>query len=172
MKVEPENIVCDMNSTDTRHRRQQEICNIINSMPVKSQTELARILQTRGFDVTQASLSRDLKAVNARKYPRGNANARYIIFEEPDLERMGEMTGASASVLSFSLSGNMAVIKTRNGYAGGLAYDIDMLDSPLILGTIAGADTIFAVLHADASRAEILDVFAEILPDRVLQEYF
>ena len=66
----------------------------------------------------------------------------------------------------------MAVIKTRNGYAGGLAYDIDMLDSPMILGTIAGADTIFAVLNADASRNEILDLFSEILPDRVLADLF
>ena len=157
-------------NAETRKRRQKEICNIINSVPVKSQLELAKILQTRGFEVTQASLSRDLKMVNARKYPRGSANARYIIFEEPDLERRGELTGASASVISFSLSGNMAVIKTRNGYAGGLAYDIDMLDSPMILGTIAGADTIFAVLNADASRNEILDLFSEILPDRVLAD--
>lgn len=159
-------------NAETRKRRQKEICNIINSVPVKSQLELAKILQTRGFEVTQASLSRDLKMVNARKYPRGSANARYIIFEEPDLERMGELTGASASVISFSLSGNMAVIKTRNGYAGGLAYDIDMLESPMILGTIAGADTIFAVLNADASRNEILDLFSEILPDRVLADLF
>ena len=159
-------------NAETRKRRQKEICNIINSVPVKSQLELAKILQTRGFEVTQASLSRDLKMVNARKYPRGSANARYIIFEEPDLERMGELTGASASVISFSLSGNMAVIKTRNGYAGGLAYDIDMLDSPMILGTIAGADTILAVLNADASRNEILDLFSEILPDRVLADLF
>lgn len=159
-------------NAETRKRRQKEICNIINSVPVKSQLELAKILQTRGFEVTQASLSRDLKMVNARKYPRGSANARYIIFEEPDLERMGELTGASASVISFSLSGNMAVIKIRNGYAGGLAYDIDMLDSPMILGTIAGADTIFAVLNADASRNEILDLFSEILPDRVLADLF
>lgn len=159
-------------NTDARKRRQKEICNIINSMPVKSQFELAKILQTRGYDVTQASLSRDLKMVNARKYPRGSADARYIIFEEPDLERMGELTGASAAVISFALSGNMAVIKTRNGYASGLAYDIDMLESPIILGTIAGADTIFAVLNADTSRNEILDLFSEILPDRVLSEYF
>lgn len=158
-----------MNSSDARQRRQQEICDIITSTPVKSQIELAQILKERGFDVTQASLSRDLKAVNARKYPRGNPKARYIIFEETDLERLGELTGASASVLSFTLSGNMAVIKTRNGYASGLAYDIDTLESPIILGTIAGANTIMAVLNADASREEILDTFSQILPERVLE---
>ena len=42
----------------------------------------------------------------------------------------------------------------------------------MILGTIAGADTIFAVLNADASRNEILDLFSEILPDRVLADLF
>ena len=157
-------------NAETRKRRQKEICNIINSVPVKSQLELAKILQTRGFEVTQASLSRDLKMVNARKYPRGSANARYIIFEEPDLERMGELTGASASVISFSLSGNMAVIKTRNGYAGGVAYDIDVISSPAILGSIAGADTVFVAIDANTPLPEIYDLLSTIIPEKIMQE--
>ena len=58
----------------------------------------------------------------------------------------------------------MAIIKTRNGYASGLAYDIDMSKSPEILGTVAGADTVIAVLREDVSRTEAKKLFAKFLP--------
>jgi transcriptional regulator of arginine metabolism len=58
----------------------------------------------------------------------------------------------------------MAVIKTRNGYAPAMAYDIDMSMQPEILGTIPGSDTIFCVLKEGLSHAEIFDVFNRLFP--------
>lgn len=58
----------------------------------------------------------------------------------------------------------MAVIKTRNGYASGLAYDIDMSRPPEILGTIAGADTVFAVLREDVTHDEAMKVLQRFIP--------
>lgn len=75
-----------------------------------------------------------------------------------------------AAILSLAFTGNMAVIKTRNGYAGGLAYDIDEVSSPLILGTIAGADTVFVALADDASRSDLYTLFSAILPSNVIAE--
>lgn len=66
--------------------------------------------------------------------------------------------------ISLQLSGNMAVIKTRNGYAAGLAYDIDMSQSPEILGTIPGSDTIFAVLREDVTHEQAMELFSQLLP--------
>ena len=65
--------------------------------------------------------------------------------------------------ISLSFSGNIAVIKTRNGYASGLAYDIDVSGESEILGTIPGSDTIFAVLREDVSRERARQLFASIL---------
>ncbi len=74
------------------------------------------------------------------------------------------------AILSLAFTGNIAVIKTRNGYAGGLAYDIDEISSPLLLGTIAGADTVFVALAEDASRNVLFTLFSAILPANVIAE--
>lgn len=56
------------------------------------------------------------------------------------------------------------MVKTRNGYASGLAYDIDMSHTPEILGTIAGADTIFLVMSEDVSREKAREVLSRFIP--------
>ena len=56
------------------------------------------------------------------------------------------------------------MVKTRNGYATGLAYDIDMSHTPEILGTIAGADTIFLVMSEDVSREKAREVLSRFIP--------
>jgi len=71
-------------------------------------------------------------------------------------------------VLSIAITGNLAVIKTRNGYASGLAYDIDMLESPLVLGTIPGADTVFVALREGSPRKEAFNLFSTFIPMSVM----
>ncbi|MDE5797074.1 MAG: hypothetical protein K2H75_08170, partial [Muribaculaceae bacterium] len=58
----------------------------------------------------------------------------------------------------------LLVIKTRNGYAPGLAYDIDLARCPEILGTIPGADTIFAVLREDVDRKRVKEILSRFMP--------
>ena len=83
---------------------------------------------------------------------------RLLNFGQP-LARANYQSG----FVSLQFSGHLAVIKTRNGYASGLAYDIDMSNYPEILGTISGTDTILAVLREDVSRARASELFSEIL---------
>ena len=66
--------------------------------------------------------------------------------------------------VSLAISGNMAVIKTRNGYAPGLAYDIDISNSKDILGTIPGSNTIFAVMREGMTHDEIRESLSRFLP--------
>ena len=66
--------------------------------------------------------------------------------------------------VSLNFSGHCAIIKTRNGYASGLAYDIDMSHTPEILGTISGADTIFAMLREDVTHEQARQIFARFIP--------
>ena len=74
--------------------------------------------------------------------------------------------------ISLEFSGNIAVIKTRNGYAAGIAYDIDVSNSPEILGTIPGSNTIFAVLRENVTHEQARKVLAGILPlDRKIPRY-
>ena len=69
-----------------------------------------------------------------------------------------------------AFSGRQAVIKTRNGYAGGVAYDIDELSSDVILGTIAGADTVFVAISDKATRRQVYDMLSEIIPQSIMED--
>ncbi|MGN0206892.1 MAG: arginine repressor [Muribaculaceae bacterium] len=150
--------------------RLQQIVELINDNCIGSQEELSKMLATKGFMVTQATLSRDLKMLRITKVATDTGGYMYIIPDSNNIQdkllQSGQMIqkNHSASFVSINFSHNIAVIKTRNGYASGLAYDIDMSKTPEILGTIAGADTVFAILREDVTHEQALQVFAKFLP--------
>ena len=151
--------------------RLQLIVELIKNNCIGSQDELARLLAARGYVVTQATLSRDLKQLRTTKVATDMGNFMYIIPDSNDLQDTMLSQGMSAApagqhagFVSIQFSGHFAVIKTRNGYASGLAYDIDMSKTPEILGTIAGADTVFAVLREDVTHEDAMELFSRFLP--------
>ncbi|MBO5243682.1 MAG: hypothetical protein J6B36_05590 [Muribaculaceae bacterium] len=157
-----------------RQARLSQIVNILLHNQVGSQEELMDELKARNCEVTQATLSRDLKTLRTSKVVTEMGGYRYVIAangtaaDEVATHAMDSVR--QAAILSLAFTGNIAVIKTRNGYAGGLAYDIDEISSPLLLGTIAGADTVFVALAEDASRNDLITLFSAILPANVIAE--
>jgi transcriptional regulator of arginine metabolism len=161
-----------------RKSRLPVIVDILNNNSIGSQDELSKQLAMRGFLVTQATLSRDLKALRTTKVATDMGGYRYIV---PDNGRNGFVDAGSdypmttmqsskhPAALSIALSGNMAVIKTKLGYASGIAYDLDAMGSDCILGTIPGADTVFVVIAETTTRSELYDMFAGFLPPSVLE---
>jgi len=154
-----------------RKRRVELIVDLIKNNCIGSQEELSRRLSESGYNVTQATLSRDLKMLKTTKVPTDRGTYMYILPDSNTIKdkllASGQMAMSSAYQLGFisiSFSGNMAVIKTRNGYAAGMAYDIDISNPPEILGTIAGTDTVFAVMKEGLSHNEMRDVFSRLLP--------
>ncbi len=154
-----------------RKQRVELIVDLIKNGCIGSQEELANILAERGYNVTQATLSRDLKMLKTTKVPTDMGTYMYIL---PDSNSLKDKLLASGQIamnsnyqsgfVSLEFSGNIAVIKTRNGYAPGLAYDIDMSRAPEIIGTIPGSDTIFAVLREGLTHEEAREVFSRFLP--------
>jgi len=67
--------------------------------------------------------------------------------------------------ISIDFSGNLAVIRTRPGYASRLAYDIDIRNFDEILGTIAGDDTILLIVREECSRDEVVEVLSVVIPN-------
>ena len=144
---------------------------LIKNECVGSQEELSSLLAERGYHVTQATLSRDLKMLKTTKVPTDRGTYVYVLPDGNSLKdkllsaNLKKFTPNFASgFLSLKISGNIAVIKTRNGYAPGLAYDIDMSRSKEILGTIPGSDTIFAVLDENLSHEDAMELFRHLLP--------
>ena len=114
-----------------KRNRLHLIVNLIKNTNLGSQKELAVLLRKYGVDVTQATLSRDLKALKVTKIASDRGNYTYIIpdnnnLQDSMLERGLNSVSLNQQVgfVSIDFSGNIAVIKTRNGYATGLAYDI------------------------------------------------
>lgn len=155
-----------------RKSRLPMIVDILTNYCIGSQEELAKELALRGFVVTQATLSRDLKMLKTTKVPTDLGGYRYIIVDQ-DGQGAEHISGVVQSALhpaaqSIALSGNLAVIKTRNGYASGLAYDMDMLGSEYILGTISGADTVFVAINPKATPQMLFTLFSSMLPASVM----
>ena len=145
--------------------------DLIKNHCIGSQEELARRLAERGYVVTQATLSRDLKMLKTTKVPTDRGTYMYILPDSNTLKDKLLATGQlemnanyQSGFVSLALSRNIAVIKTRNGYAPGLAYDIDMSNTPEILGTIPGSDTIIAVLREDVTHDDARKIFRRFLP--------
>ncbi len=163
-----------MNVGNSRKSRLPLIIDLVNRHFISSQDELLKLLHARGMAVTQATLSRDLKLLKAMKVHDGEKGCRYVISEGypslADASSAEGWTGLHPEATSLGVSGNMMVIKTRNGYASPLAYDLDALGSSLILGTIAGGDTVLAVLSAHADFDSILKLLEGFLPENVLSD--
>lgn len=146
--------------------------DMIKNECIGSQEEMAALLKERGFKVTQATLSRDLKMLKTTKVPTDRGTYMYVLpesnsFKDKLLTKVGShriSPNFRSGFLSFEISGNIAVIKTRNGYASGLAYDIDMSGIKEILGTIPGSDTIFAVLDDKLTKEEAYEIFNSLFP--------
>jgi len=145
---------------------------IISSREMGSQEELLQALQDEGFTLTQATLSRDLKQMKVAKAASMNGNYVYVLPNQTMYKRvstpvqireMMEVPGFR----SIQFSGNMAVIKTRPGYASSIAYNIDSSNIPVIIGTIAGDDTIFMVIREGAEERDVVKALSYVVPNMV-----
>lgn len=154
-----------------RKRRVELIVDLIKNNCISSQEELSKMLAENGYHVTQATLSRDLKMLKTTKVPTDRGTYMYIM---PDSNAIKDKMLSSgqmdinpqyqAGFISLEFSGNIAVIKTRNGYASGLAYDMDMSRMSEIVGTIAGTDTIIVVLRDGIDHERAREIFSRFLP--------
>jgi len=142
-----------------KRNRLQVISDILRSNVVGSQEELLKLLIERQCYVTQATLSRDLKLLKVAKTPLSNGTYKYILpsYNKPLPSQVNANTLIShGAVMSIEFSGQLAVVKTKPGYASAIAWDIDNKATEEVLGTIAGDDTILIVPREGVSREDIM----------------
>lgn len=140
-----------------KRRRQETLLQIISTMDVETQDELVSILRKKGYDVTQATISRDIKELRLIKTLGENGSYKYAQPETSDNKSLSAMMRIFAdSVLSIEGSGNLVVIKTLSGSANAAAEAIDSLKWPEVLGTLAGDNTIFLALKDSVSISDTI----------------
>lgn len=151
-----------------RVKRQLEIRNIILKGNVHSQEELLIALKQNGFDLTQATLSRDLKILQVAKVPHPAKGYVYVI---PDGEKaknpsdINKVNYLADGFKDLRFSGNLAVLRTMPGYASSIAAVIDNANSWEILGTIAGDDTILIIQKEGISKLDLINALISIMPN-------
>ena len=135
------------------------IHSILHAERIHSQEELLKRLEQEGVEVTQATLSRDLKFLSVARVP--DANGEYLYTVDPPKEASQDpfiRDDLKRHIISVQFSGNLAVVKTQMGHAPGIAYNIDLLNIPGVLGTLGGDDTLLVVLQEGADRSAFMRV--------------
>ncbi|MCI7010123.1 MAG: arginine repressor [Prevotella sp.] len=145
---------------------------IISSRELGNQEELLAALQQEGFKLTQATLSRDLKQLKVAKAATMNGNYVYVLPNATMYKRVSSPAQIKEMMqvpgfISIQFSGNMAVIRTKPGYASSIAYNIDNSEIPYILGTIAGDDTIFMVIQENIDEHDVVTALKKVVPNMV-----
>lgn len=131
---------------NTRHAR---IKNIIDNNIIETQEDLAVALRDEGIDVTQATVSRDIKELMLVKVPDSNGRYRYAYPKEHGMMLTVERLERTFhdSIVNIRNSDSMVVVHTLPGTAQAVAFALDYMKWPEILGTIAGDDTVFIALE-------------------------
>ena len=145
------------------------IRDIVQNQSIGSQDELLSQLQRKGYDVTQATLSRDLKQMQVAKIATRDGGYVYVM---PDVA--ASIKGGLSShfippytmqgIVSIECSSVLIVIKTKPGYASSIAYDIDLAELKEVMGTIAGDDTILVIPRAGYTTTQVAESLCVVLP--------
>lgn len=144
--------------------RHAKIKDIIETSVIETQEDLADALRKQGIEITQATVSRDIKELMLIKIPTGDGRYRYaypmeknVVFSKNRLTRMFQ-----DSVVGINYSENIIVIKTLPGTANAVASTLDYVKWPEIIGTVAGDDNILVVVKPKEAVAEIMRKLKEI----------
>ncbi len=145
--------------------RQGLIEKLIAEEFISTQAEMVKRLKEQGINVTQATISRDIKELQLVRLPAGNKQHRYSSI--PLVEKQDVITELKERfklfVRDIDRGENIIVISTDEGHASGIAYIIDKLERDDIVGTIAGQNTILIVARSKGVAEELLSEFEDIL---------
>ncbi|GHV17458.1 arginine repressor [Clostridia bacterium] len=151
-----------------KNQRQNALLHIIRENRIETQEELSERLKAMGIEVTQATVSRDIKELRLLKTPSEDGRYFYAVPSEasgqaghPDRENLNSIF--RSSVISANAAQNIVVIKTLPAMANGACFVLDDMPELSIVGTLAGDDTAFILMPDAASAAKLLEKINEML---------
>lgn len=132
-------------------KRQRKIIELITNYDIETQEELAAKLVENGFNVTQATISRDIRELNLTKIAIKGDKQKYAVQSSSDIVSNSKyMRVLNDGIITMDTAGNILVVKTVSGMAMAVAAALDAMQIKEILGCIAGDDTIMCVVkHAE-----------------------
>ena len=147
-----------------KRQRHEVVVDLINKYDIETQEELAAYLKEEGFEVTQATVSRDIRELKLSKIATGNGKQKYIILKNDD-SHLGDkyIRVLRDGFVSMNMAQNILVIKTVQGMAMAVAAALDAMKFPEIVGCIAGDDTIMAAIKSTDETKVVIDKINEML---------
>ncbi|MCR5614308.1 ArgR family transcriptional regulator [Treponema sp.] len=150
-----------------RDSRLKTIRKLIKNNKIESQDKLLSLLTKEGYELTQATLSRDLKLLKVGKIADGHDGYIYTLPTEEENQESIHIfiQDFLRGYISIEASGNIVVIKTFPGHAGPVCNAIDNMNFDEILGTVAGDNCIFACTREGVTGKEFLKKLKELIPE-------
>ena len=138
-----------------KSQRQAKIVEIISNRDLQTQEQLLEELRDAGFRTTQATISRDIKELRIVKEMTGSGGYRYAVASpDPVVSFSGRLrTIFKECVLSYDYAQNIIVIHTLPGLANAAASALDAMSRSVVLGTLAGDETVVAIMRDSNSAA-------------------
>ena len=144
--------------------RHKKILEVIDRYEVGTQEELAKILNNEGYNVTQATVSRDIRELNLSKVSVDGKRTRYAtLTKDKPVASDKFLTVLKEGFVSMDMAQNILVIKTVSGMAMAVAAALDAMNFHELVGTIAGDDTIMCVIRTIEDTRLIMDKIQKII---------
>lgn len=146
-------------------KRQSKIIELIQKYEIETQEELSGYLQQEGFQVTQATVSRDMRELKLTKVAAGGGRQKYVILGNEKNDRMNSKYARvlREGFLSMDMAQNILVVRTVSGMASAVCAAIDALDFSEIVGSIAGDDTIMCAVRSVEETEALIKKLRKII---------
>jgi len=147
-----------------RNERKRKIIEIVKNNVIETQEELVAMLETMGYNVTQATISRDIKELKLVKI---NKDGRYRYAVASDNNNFADVKGNMLNLYRETVervvvSLNLIVVRTKAGNAGSVAAMLDSLNLPKVIGSIGGDDTVLLIAESVSAAPEIAEKLREL----------
>ena len=150
-----------------RYSRQNKILELIKNNEIETQDKLASMLRDEGFEVTQATISRDIKELQLIKVLTGSGKYKYAVSKRSDAPISDRFVKILREpIISCKSSHNMILIKTLSGCGGAAGEAVDNIGLSHIVGTVAGDNTMLVVVDEEENVPEIMELFDRMLRSR------
>ena len=143
--------------------RHSKIVELIGKYEIETQEELAEYLNRAGYQVTQATVSRDIRELKLSKVQSENGKQHYVVLQNQDSFSDKYIRILRDGFLSMDMAQNILVIKTVSGMAMAVAAAVDAMKWKEVVGCIAGDDTIMCAIRSVQDTEHVMDKIRKIV---------
>lgn len=147
-----------------RSARQSKILELISTKEIETQDELARELKNANFDITQATISRDIKELGLTKILSSSGKYKYTFVGSDDQIISNKYISIfKESVISVKSAMNLVVLKTMKGMGSGICSFVDKLNLTELMGAVCGDDTVMLIFPTSIIASDVVLTLNDIL---------